>query len=632
MVKDHPLYQQGLAHLQAGQWQEAIACLEDLEREVPDSELLRRMLAEAYYKAKRDATARVRAKSWVFPWRSIAFRILMVLGIGAIAIQGVLIISRTIAPIVAQAQTARRRTRLLAEANAYLAAGDLDTAEARYHDILAEVPDHNEALQALAQVEEQRGTLDLYLQGVRLQEAGDYEAALDRFTELSVLSSQYRDVNQRIMAIGRQEELDLLLAEAEADYHAGLALDAASKYEQIRKLNVTYRRDVIVSRLSQLYVELGLELVEADPPASEAIPQALEYFKAALALQPRSIEAALEHRLAAVYLEGQARYDQGLWDAAIGRLRAVYDQRPAYLGGRVTDLLYDAYIRSGDRHGDADDPGMAYEQYRKAADLSVADPSLARNRMVTIAPLLTPTPTPTVTPTPTNTPTQTPIPTPTPISTWTPMPTGTAIPTRTPTPTPMPLSAFRHQIVFYSSDEDNPGYWVIDPNGQNRQYLGQSRSLRLQFEALVEQAQFSPDGRHRLFAGTAQGADSAQIFMTQPRHPEYGELPPLQLTQLTGLCYHPVWSPDGSRIAFVSQEAGSDDIWTINADGTGARNLTENIWQWDKHPSWSPDSRRIAFWSNRTGVKQIHVMDADGRNARNISNTQWDEYDPIWIR
>jgi TolB protein len=129
-----------------------------------------------------------------------------------------------------------------------------------------------------------------------------------------------------------------------------------------------------------------------------------------------------------------------------------------------------------------------------------------------------------------------------------------------------------------------------------------------------------------------QGATVAQIYVTQPRHPQFGDLPPRQLTELSGLSYHPVWSPDGGRIAFVSQESGSDDIWVISADGTGARSLTPNVWEWDKYPSWSPDSRRIVFWSNRTGIKQIFVMDAGGRNVRNISNTQWDEYDPIWIR
>lgn len=117
-----------------------------------------------------------------------------------------------------------------------------------------------------------------------------------------------------------------------------------------------------------------------------------------------------------------------------------------------------------------------------------------------------------------------------------------------------------------------------------------------------------------------------------PRPPRNGDQSPLQLTHLSGTSYDPVWSPQGHRIAFVSQESGSDDIWTVNADGSDVRSLTTNTWEWEKHPSWSPNGQQIVFWSNRTAVKQIYVMDVDGSHVRNISNTGWDEYDPIWCK
>ena len=187
-----------------------------------------------------------------------------------------------------------------------------------------------------------------------------------------------------------------------------------------------------------------------------------------------------------------------------------------------------------------------------------------------------------------------------------------------------------NRIAFRSKDPAHPGFWIMDPSGENREYLGYDSFYEQHFEESREGERVSPDGDYRLFVKDANR--KPQIFVQMPLHPEYGDVPPQQLTTLTGLCYDPVWSPDGGWVAFASQEHGSDDIWIIRPDGTEARALTRNDWEWDKHPSWSPDSSQIVFWSNRTGLKQIYVMDADGGNLRNISNTPWDELDPIWIK
>jgi Tol biopolymer transport system component len=99
------------------------------------------------------------------------------------------------------------------------------------------------------------------------------------------------------------------------------------------------------------------------------------------------------------------------------------------------------------------------------------------------------------------------------------------------------------------------------------------------------------------------------------------------------MAYDPVWAPDGSWVAFVSVEIGSDDIWIIRPDGSAQEALSPNVWEWDKHPSWSADSQRITFFSNRAGgTTQIYVMSAGGQNVKNISNNEWVEYDPIWIK
>ncbi len=97
-----------------------------------------------------------------------------------------------------------------------------------------------------------------------------------------------------------------------------------------------------------------------------------------------------------------------------------------------------------------------------------------------------------------------------------------------------------------------------------------------------------------------------------------------------GINTFPVFSPDGSRVAFrkIIGEMNSE-VFVAGSDGSNLRNLTNHN-AWEGWPAWSPDGTEIAFAGNRNSNYQIFVMKADGSDVRLVANTEGRATVPRW--
>lgn len=92
----------------------------------------------------------------------------------------------------------------------------------------------------------------------------------------------------------------------------------------------------------------------------------------------------------------------------------------------------------------------------------------------------------------------------------------------------------------------------------------------------------------------------------------------------------PELSPDGTKFVARLIRKTQDDIVSINVDGTGIRDLTNDT-AFDRYPRWSHDGKRIAFASDRSGNYEVWYMDADGTNLRQITDVKTGQGSfPIW--
>lgn len=98
---------------------------------------------------------------------------------------------------------------------------------------------------------------------------------------------------------------------------------------------------------------------------------------------------------------------------------------------------------------------------------------------------------------------------------------------------------------------------------------------------------------------------------------------------------NPAISPDGSTIVFTRswvdkvKDQQRSNLWIVNGDGQRLRELTPGNWR-DSAPAWSPDGKRIAFLSDRDGTTQIHVMWADTREVAQLTRGQKSPSDLKW--
>jgi serine/threonine protein kinase/Tol biopolymer transport system component len=92
----------------------------------------------------------------------------------------------------------------------------------------------------------------------------------------------------------------------------------------------------------------------------------------------------------------------------------------------------------------------------------------------------------------------------------------------------------------------------------------------------------------------------------------------------------PNFSPDGARIAFVSNRSGASEIWVCNADGSGQSQVTSLGVDQTGMPRWSPDGKRIVFDSRVSGESDIYIVDPNNRVTHKLGIDIHGNNLPVW--
>jgi TolB protein len=172
------------------------------------------------------------------------------------------------------------------------------------------------------------------------------------------------------------------------------------------------------------------------------------------------------------------------------------------------------------------------------------------------------------------------------------------------------------EVAATLSLNGDPEIYLIKTDGTISRRLTNSKGIDIS-------PSFSPDGSKMVFVSSRNGLP--QIFIQDMQSGQTK-----RLTFSGRYNTQPSWSPAGDKIVYTTWEnSGEINIFTINADGSGLAQLTRKSGE-NKSPSWSPDGGMIVFTSNRKGKEKMYVMNSNGDNQRNLLQGDGEQTQPSW--
>ena len=169
--------------------------------------------------------------------------------------------------------------------------------------------------------------------------------------------------------------------------------------------------------------------------------------------------------------------------------------------------------------------------------------------------------------------------------------------------------------LVMSEDDGASDIFSVQTNGRRLRRLTNSRAIEVS-------PSWSPDGERIAFVSDRSGTPQVFIMDSDGSNTR-------RLTYDGSYNTRPVWSPDGEWIAYETRVNGQFDIWLIDPEGNVNVPLVIHP-RSDEAPSWSPNSRKLVFSSTRRGRADLYAIDRDGSNLRRLTRSAGDNTSPAW--
>ena len=344
----HPLYQEAMEQIKAGDKQAAVATLERLCERYPHEQFLQDLLVRIQLQTQLGGADYIPVEhSQGTPiLRTVVMVMLvittcLVVAVGAIGVANALRGDQEQEALIRQIEDGWTEIVLLVKGGDYVGAlQKLDEQAGRRPDDPAF---QEEIQQWRGEIDGLKWCADTYNEAFAREKRVDVQGALDLYIQITPDCSKYDDAQAAIERLKMLDTAENGWTEARSFFDAGDYRSAITTLNWIRERDSSFNRQQVETMLFEAHRQLGFELLNGARGNVEAVEQASIHFADALQLRPSDQELATEYRLAVGYVAGYKSYQSGDYVAAVVKWEPVHAERSDYQSGALREKLDESY-------------------------------------------------------------------------------------------------------------------------------------------------------------------------------------------------------------------------------------------------------------------------------------------------
>ncbi len=172
------------------------------------------------------------------------------------------------------------------------------------------------------------------------------------------------------------------------------------------------------------------------------------------------------------------------------------------------------------------------------------------------------------------------------------------------------------KLVFASGKWGDYDIWTLDL------VSGHVLQLTSGDDCWNDAPKWSPNGKQVIFVSNRSGSQEIWVMNEDGSGPR-------QITDKKRVHFTPAWHPSGKTIVFCSTYKANLDIFTMNIDGTDLRQITDYLGK-DSTPTFSPDGKKIVFTSQRSGNDDIWEYDLERKSFTQLTTHAAQDFYPVY--